>query len=135
MKNIISILKKRINAVTAYFTVLYFFEIIFFMIVFLVTQGKLIAVIFGILTAIILTAHIISVYFFKNRNRKIQIVLMEIHFAYSISFIISYFIHGIGGYIIDNIFLIVRLILILGEIPLIYLLTDKEVINLYKAEI
>ena len=116
---------KRIFLYTAYFDVLYFFEIINLMFLLLILYGKFVSVFSGIILTILLSIQIIRIYFGNSLNRKIQIYLMDIHLAYSIPFFLSLIVSGFNSGWLDFIFILLRFVIFCAEIFLIHVLTDE----------
>ncbi|MCU0846729.1 MAG: hypothetical protein MUD12_02440 [Spirochaetes bacterium] len=124
-------IKKRINLVTAYFSTLYFCEIIFMMFGLLLVYGKTISVIAGFTLSTLLAVQIVMVFYRKNRNRKIQLFVMDFHIAYSFSFLANTLLYGFDSNPATAAMIIVRLLILLIEVPLAYFLTDEDVITAF----
>ncbi len=118
--------------VTPYIALLYYIEVVYLVFILLILFGKTVSVIAGMIMSILLAYHIISLNYFKDRNRKIQLFLMDIHFAYSLAFIINLVMHDISIHTYDIPLLTVRSVLIAFEIPLIYYLSDIKISSQYK---
>ena len=119
--------KYRVPDITAYFTLLYFFEVIYIMFILLISSGKTTAVIIGLISSVLLSYHIISLFLKKNLNRKIQLFLMDIHFAYALAYIINALAVNTVLINADRLILFIRIIIVIFELPLIYFLTDEKV--------
>ena len=123
--------KYSLPNITAYFTLLYFFEVIYIMFILLISRGKTTAVIIGLFFSVLLSYHIISLFLKKEVNRKIQLFLMDIHFAYALSYIINALAVNIVLINGDKIILFIRIIITIFELPLIFFLTDEKVKGYY----
>ena len=119
--------RSHVVSITAYFACLYYLEIILFMFNAVLIFGKTPSVIAGIALAVMLTRHILSLYEARNTSRMILLFIMDIHVAVTISFIPGLWVFDIGLNAITTTILVVRSIMLLFEIPLIYLLTDTAV--------
>ena len=127
-------IKKRAFKIVSYFNLLYFIEIINLMFLLLIMFGKVISIITGLILALLLSLHIILLYFKNERNRKIQLYLMDVHLAYSIPFLIVFIIYSNDSRLIDYLFLLLRLVLCCFEVLFIYVLSDYSDDN-YEIEI
>ncbi len=115
-----------------YIATLYYIEIIYFMFVTSFLAGKVIAVLAGFLFAALLTYHVVALFNRRNLNRIIQLFLMDLHFAYSVAFIVSRFINDYklsGGDITVSVY---RVIVAVLELPMIIALTDELIISKYR---
>ena len=92
----------------------------------LASYGKAAAIITGIILSILLSVHIVFLYFKNELNRKIQLFLMDIHAGYSIPFLILViFFYNING-LYDLIFTILRFVMACAEILFIIVLSDYK---------
>lgn len=123
--------RSRIVTITAFFTTLYYLEIIFIMFNLVLVMGKVIAVLTGFILAGLLTVHIINLNSRSNISRIIQLIILDIHAAATVSFIPGFWFYNIDFNAVSLSMLIVRCFMAALEIPLIYLLTDESVKNLY----
>lgn len=115
-----------------YIATLYYIEIIYFMFVANFLAGKVLAVAGGFLFAVFLTYHVVALFNRRNLNRIIQLFLMDLHFAYSVAFIMSRFINDYklsGGDITVSVY---RGIVAVIELPMIIALTDELIISKYR---
>lgn len=117
-------IKKRAFKIVSYFNLLYFIEIINLMFLLLIMFGKVISIITGLILALLLSLHIILLYFKKERNRKVQLYLMDIHLAYSIPFLVIFLLYSNDSRLIDYLFFLLRFVLCCFEILFIYVLSD-----------
>ncbi len=125
------IFKERAEYFAPYFATLYFVEIIYFMYLLLFVYGRFTAVIAGFTAAALLTLHIIGLYRLMNINRTIQLIIMELHFAYSVSFFVNrIFVSGTMAEG-DTVMMILRIFTTAVELPLILVLTDPAGIKKY----
>jgi hypothetical protein len=95
----------------------------------LVTYGKSLSIAIGIILTLLLSIHIIRIYFNKGNSRKIQLYLMDIHLACSIPFFINIIIDGLTNSFLDYFFIFLRFAILLAEIIFIYILTDEKFIE------
>ena len=114
-----------------YYSTVYFVEIIYFMFMLLIIYGRTAAVISGLIFSGLLTFHVIGLFFQKNRNRKIQIVLMDIHIAFTAGFLVNRIIGDFPLSGIDEFMIIFRGIAAVMAIPLVFIFTDHKVIKEY----
>ncbi|HPJ41248.1 MAG TPA: hypothetical protein PLY21_02915 [Spirochaetota bacterium] len=115
-----------------YIATFYYVEIIYLMFVLNFLLGKVPAVIAGITLAVLLSFQIVALFSRRDLSRKIQLFLMDIHFAYSAAFIFSRIIADFplsGGDIAVTIF---RGAAVLVELPMIIILTDEFIISRYR---
>lgn len=121
-----------IGEYTPYIATLYFIEVIYLMFMINFIFGKTAAVVSGASISFLLSYHIISLFNRKNLNRKIQLFLMDIHFAYSIGFLFSSFFtdFNLSGWETGLSFY--RFIIALLEIPMIIFLTDEFIIKRFR---
>lgn len=119
-------MKGRIPFIVSYFDVLYFFEIIYLMLTLLVLYGKAVSAVFGTVAAVLLSAHILSLYAGKGRNRKVQLFLMDLHLAMAVPVFLNIVLYGFNGTPVDAAFTLVRLLIASAEPFLICLLTGEE---------
>ena len=124
----------HVVSITAYFACLYYLEIILFMFNAVLIFGKTPSVIAGLVFSVMLTRHILSLYAARNTSRVILLFIMDIHVAVTISFIPGLWVFNIGLNAITSTILVVRSIMLLLEVPLIYLLTDTAVIKQYVGD-
>lgn len=122
-------LYQHLFSFVSYFSTLYFFEIIYFMIPVSFIYGRNVSIIAGITFTLILSVHIIRLYFNRTHSRTFQICLMDIHLAYSVPYYLFLILMNNEYSTLDYVFISVRLIICLFEILLIYLLTDERVIK------
>jgi hypothetical protein len=124
--------RERAGRIIPYIATLYYVEIIYLMFVLNFLIGKIPAVISGVALAFLLSLQIVALFNRNNTGRKIQLFLMDIHFAYSIAFIFSRFFSGFalsGGDIAVTLF---RGGAALMELPMIIILTDEFIISRYR---
>lgn len=118
----------KIVTVVSYFNIVYYFEIINFMILLFFIFGKIPAVLAGLVFALLLSWHIIMLFFRKKNHRKIQLFLMDIHIAISAGIIIRTITAPSDLSTLHASLLALRIIIVIFELLLIIILTDEEVI-------
>jgi len=114
-----------------YFSTLYFVEILYFMVMILFIYGKTAALISGFISAAFLTFHVIGLFFLKNRSRKIQVLLMDLHIAFTAGFLVNRIAGDFSLSPLDDFMIIFRGLTALLEIPLVILITGDSVIKKY----
>ena len=124
-------LKQKLPVLLSYISLMYFIEIIYMMLVIVILYGKTASIITGLTLSVLLSYQIISVNLGKKSGRKVQIVIMEIHFAISIAFITNLIRLDLSIYRPDLIITTVRLMLTALELPLIFLLTGDDVVEIF----
>lgn len=107
----------------SYFSVLYFFEILYLLFPLNLLYGKTASFSLGFLLALLLSIHIICLYFRFKVSRTIQLVLMELHIAYSIPFFIQYLSRGYAGNTIEATIIVFRFLICCFGILFLLLLT------------
>ncbi len=115
----------RIREILPYFNLLYFFEIFYLMILLFFIGGKAPALLAGAVCTILLTWHILMLYYRVPRHRKIQLYLMDIHLALAAASIVRLAFWGFGASAIFACFMSVRILIALAEPFLIYYLTGS----------
>jgi hypothetical protein len=124
--------RDRAGSIMPYIATLYYVEIIYLMFVLNFLLGKALAVTSGLTLAVLLSFQVVALFSRRNLSRKIQLFLMDIHFAYSIAFIFSRIATGFtlsGGDMAVTIF---RAVTALVELPMIIILTDEFIISRYR---
>ena len=128
--SILIIIKKRVFVYASYFDVLFFFEIINLMFLLLMAYGKTISIAGGSILSVLLSLQIINLYFKKEINRKIQLYLMDIHLAYSLPFILNFFItllfYKSEPIMLDYFFVFLRFVISCFDIVFIIALSDYK---------
>jgi len=91
--------------------------------------GKITAVLSGLTLSLLLSWHIIMLFFRKQNNRKIQLFLMDVHVAISAGIIIRTISSPLPVSAVQTSLLTMRILVVLCELLLIFILTDEEVIE------
>lgn len=128
----LNFIRDKSGKIIPYVATLYYFEIIYLMFMLNFLIGKLLAVASGICLAVLLSFQIVALFNRRNLSRKIQLFLMDIHFAYSAAFVFS---KAAADYSLsggDIAITVYRGITALIELPLIIILTDKFIIKRYR---
>jgi len=115
----------------SYYSTLYYIEIIYFMFMLLIIYGRAAAVITGLIFTGLFTIHIIRLFFQKNINRKIQVVIMDIHIAYTAGFLINRIFGDFPLSGLDEFMIIFRGLTAVVEIFLVFIFTDDKIIDEY----
>ncbi len=119
-----------INAVP-YLPALYYIEIIYAMFALFMSAGKLFGIITGFLFGILISVHIVFLYFRKKSSRIIQLILMDIHAAYSGAFVINFIASGMNFNPATTLLFSFRLLMLLIEVPMIFYLSSERVKKMY----
>ncbi len=123
--------EEKAPALLPYFSTLYFVEVIYFMFMLLLIYGRTAAVLCGFILALLLTFHVIGLFFMKNRYRKIQLILMDIHIAFTVGFLINRIAGDISLSSMDEFMMVFRGLTALLEIPLVFIFTSDYTIKKY----
>jgi hypothetical protein len=118
----------KINIYASYFDVFYYFEIIYLLIPLNVLYGGFVSITFGIALSVLLSFHIIFLFFKKGINRWIQLFLMELHIAYSFPFFINLLRGGYADSWLETGVTVFRLFICCFELLFLYILTEEDVI-------
>jgi len=119
------IIKKSISFLP-YLATFYYVEILYLMIFLNFIYGKTFSISIGILLTILLTIHIFSLFNKKNISRKIQLYLMDFHFAFSVAYFFNRIFTHSDFTGIDSIVTLFRLATALIEIIIIITITDNR---------
>jgi hypothetical protein len=122
----------RVHQYTAYISTLYFFEILYLMIALLFLYGKTASIIAGAVLSLLLAYHIIQIYFKKPLHRKLQLYLMDLHAAFVIGYLFASAASGIDTGGLAVIVHIIRSLTLVLELPLIIVLTRRDVVEGFK---
>ncbi len=123
---------RRGNLVAAYAATLLYLEIIYIMTVILFLWGKAASIIAAVILTIAYSAQLIGVYFKNNFNRTLQLLIMELHSAYSAAFIFNYLYQDTPLNYLSLAIILARSVLLAVEIFLIFLLTSEKVAATYR---
>lgn len=114
-----------------YFSTLYFVEVLYFMVMLLLIYGRTAALVCGFILALLLTFHVIGLFFMKNRHRKIQLILMDLHIAFTAGFLINRLMGDLSLSSMDELMVMFRGLTALLEIPLVFIFTSDYIIKKY----
>ncbi|MCL1864371.1 MAG: hypothetical protein FWF73_00990 [Spirochaetes bacterium] len=89
--------------------------------------GKTFAVTICISLTALLTFHILSLFNKKSINRKVQLYLMDFHFAFSVAYFFNRIFTDSNFTGIDSIITLFRLIAALTEIITIFAISDNKI--------
>jgi hypothetical protein len=123
---------RNCNLVAAYGATLLYLEIIYIMIVMLFLFGKAAAIIAALSLTAVYSAQLIRVYFKSNTGRIMQLLLMELHSAYSAAFIFNYLYLGSSADAVSLLIVLARSIILAVEIPLIFLLSGDRAVESFR---
>ena len=120
------IIKKSLSFIP-YLATFYYVEIIYLMIFLNFIYGKSLSITIGILLTVLLTIHIFSLFNKKSTSRKIQLYLMDFHFAFSVAYFFNRIFTESDFTSIDSIITLFRLLTALIELITIFTLTDTGI--------
>ncbi len=121
-------LRSGVGGFASYFNILYFIEIINLMFLLSFVTGKAVAMTAGLILALLLSVQIIMMYFKRQRARRIQLFMMDIHAAIAIGGLLRAMTSPGHAGALFVAFIAFRIVIVTGEALLIYLLTDEEII-------
>lgn len=124
-KKLSSLIRERGPEILSYISLLYYIEIIYMMLVIVFIFGKSASLVTGFAASLLLAFQIISLNMRKKISIKIQLIIMELHFAFSAVFIINLLTGYYTIYRHDMLITAVRLFLATVELPLIYHFTGR----------
>lgn len=127
-----TIFQNRIHIYLSYFNTLYFFEIFFLTILLFFAFGKILAIVCSITLSIGLAYHIVQIYYKSERHRKIQLFLMDIHFAIAIAYFFRLFLLNHPTSFILLFFIIIRIAIAVLEPVFFYFLTNTSIKKIFK---
>ncbi len=119
-------IRNRIHQVSAYIATLYYLEIVFLMFGLLFLYGRAAAIIVGLLLTLLLTYHIIQLFFKNSLHRKLQLYLIDIHAAFAMGYLFYNAAQGLDRAPSALIILIARSMLLACELLLFYYLAGDE---------
>jgi hypothetical protein len=117
--------------ITPYMPALYYIEIIYAMFTLFMTAGKIPGIIIGFLFGVFISVHIVFLYFRKNFSRIIQLVLLDLHAAYSGAFVINFIINSTNINPALGVLFSFRLLMFIIEVPMIFYLSSDRIKKLY----
>lgn len=115
----------RSRAVTAlpYLSTLYYVEVMLFAFFINFLYGKPVAVVAGAVLTVLVTAHVLLLFNESLFERKIQLLLMDFHFAWSSVFVISRIFSDMPMTKFDFAVTVFRGLAAIVELPVIILIT------------
>lgn len=132
---ILESIRPRVHVYAAYTANLYFIEILSLFMVSLYVAGKTISMIMGGTLAALLAVHIVMLYNRRDLHRKIHLFLIDLHAAYTVAYLVQSALFGFGdtngALALTVIPFAVRCLLLVCELPLVWLLTDERVRALF----
>ena len=120
------IIKKAIYFLP-YLATFYYVEILYLMIFLNFIYGKTFSITLGILLTALLTIHIFSLFNKKSISMKIQLYLMDFHFAFSVAYFFNRIFTHSDFTSMDSIITLFRLVTALIEIITIFAITDSKI--------
>lgn len=119
----------RIHVYLSYFCLLYFMEIIYLMVLLFLVGGRFPSLAAGAVLSLLLSYHIVMLYYRNSLHRKIQLYLMDLHLAVSAAAFMRLIFWDSRTTTLLLSFLFIRLIITILEPVFIYCLTDRTVID------
>ncbi|MCL2154473.1 MAG: hypothetical protein FWH53_02285 [Leptospirales bacterium] len=117
---------KKSQSFLPYLATFYYVEIIYLMIFLNFIYGKTFAITICLFLTVLLTFHILSLFKKKSINRKIQLYLMDFHFAFSVAYFFNRIFTESDFTSMDSIITLFRLVTALIEIITILALSDND---------
>lgn len=130
---IIMKIKGRVPAWLPYFAVLYYTDILFLIPRAGYLAGKPATVALALILSVLWTIHVIALYYRKEINRKIHLIVMEVDFAFRLPFVLNFFLTDDPVRWYDAVSLVINLAVILSALVFIFFLTDSDVRKLYSG--
>ena len=121
-----AVVRDRIHRIAAYQMTLYYFEILYLMLALLFMYGKAVSLIKGAALSLLLAVHIVQVYFRKNRNRLIQLFIIDLHAAYALGYLFSIAVRGMDADPGAVLILATRTATLVLELPLAFFLSGPD---------
>lgn len=112
----------RAQTVLPYVATIYYVEIILLLIFINFLYGRPVAVVSGVLCSVLLTVHVLMLFNGSAGCRKVQLLLMDIHFAWSVTFITGLFVSDLPVTGVDLAVMIFRGAAALVELSLVLLI-------------
>jgi hypothetical protein len=126
VNTIIPFIRSRIHQISAYIVTLYYLEIVFLMFGLLFLYGKAVSILTGVVLTLLLTYHIIQLFFRNSLHRKLQLYLIDIHASFAAGYLFYNAVQGFDTAPAALIILLARSLLLACELPLLYCLSGDE---------
>ena len=126
------LIRDRIHQLTAYMATLYYLEIISLMFGLLFLYGKAASIIAGVILSLLLAYHIIQLYLKNGLHRRIQLFIIDIHAPFAIGYLFYNVALGADVDLPALFIILVRTILLACEIPLLFCLTGKDAVEIFR---
>jgi hypothetical protein len=111
---------KKSQSFLPYLATFYYVEILYLMIFLNFIYGKTFAITICLFLTVLLTFHILSLFKKKSISRKVQLYLMDLHFAFSVAYFFNRIFTESDFTGIDSIVTVFRLVTALIEIITIF---------------
>jgi hypothetical protein len=121
----IEIWRNRANSALPYISTLFYVEILLIFIFLNFLYGKPFALAVGLLLIALLTLHVIMLFNENPVNRKIQLLLMDLHVAWSVAFVVIHIAPGLHLSFFDMAAAVFRAFAAAVELPVIFLVTSE----------
>ncbi len=129
--NYSSVLQSKLYNVTkhpyhfaSFIAIWYYVELLYMMSIAVYFYPSMLIAIVAIVTGIALSFHIIKLYSGNDFSCSLQLLLMDIHIAFSIGTIATLLLSNVGWYIL--LFTLIRAIVALCEVVCVYAMTNNK---------
>ena len=126
-----SVLQSKLHHVTkhpyhfaSFIAIWYYVELLYMMSIAVYFYPSMLIAIVAIVTGIALSFHIIKLYSGNDFSCSLQLLLMDIHIAFSIGTIATLLLSNVGWYIL--LFTLIRAIVALCEVVCVYAMTHNK---------
>ena len=126
-----SVLQSKLHHVTkhpyhfaSFIAIWYYVELLYMMSIAVFMYPPMLIAIVAIVTGIALSFHIIKLYSGNDFSCSLQLLLMDIHIAFSIGTIATLLLSNVGWYIL--LFTLIRAIVALCEVVCVYAMTNNK---------
>jgi hypothetical protein len=126
MQSVYNYIKQHAFVFVSYLDILFFSEIINLMFFLTLIFGKYISIMTGIVLSLLLCLQIIGLFFKKNISRIAQLIVMDLHLAYSIPFLVFFAVYFRESRTVDVIFVCIRTMISCFEILFIFILSNYK---------
>ena len=121
----IELWRRRAHSALPYVSTVFYVEILFLFIFLNFLYGKPVALAAGSALTVLLTLHVIMLFNGNPLNRKIQLLLMDVHFAWSFAFVVIRMFPGIPLSWFDIVAVFFRAFAASVELPVILLVAAE----------
>lgn len=122
----IELWRSRANLALPYIATLFYVEIMLLFVFLNFLYGKPAALAAGLLLTVLATLHVVMLFNDNPLNRKIQLLLMDVHFAWSVAFVVIRLFPGIPLSGFDIAVAVFRTLAASVELPVILLVASDS---------